>query len=320
MAKELPAVWEALKDVKSDKGYTLSNSIQTGVETPHLGVGVTAGDENCWEVFKDLLYPVIKGWHGGYDAATQTHKMDLDPSKLVFDDAAAAVFDKYVVSTRIRAARNISGYGLPAGATDADRENVKDLLVKAFTAFEGDLKGTYYPLEGMTDAVGDDLRGQGFLFQVPKRTNLLTMAGAARNWPKSRGIFHNDNKTALCWVNEEDHCRIISMALKGNIKDVFARFCAISEELKKVCETQGTKLMWSDNLGYVCVRETRETRRRERERESIRLLSEFVRPYAYIELCARTRTRCGAVRNGERCMCTRTRSRRECGRGGTPCW
>ena len=250
MAKELPAVWEALKDVKSDKGYTLSNSIQTGVETPHLGVGVTAGDENCWEVFKDLLYPVIKGWHG-YDAATQTHKMDLDPSKLVFDDAAKEVFDKYVVSTRIRAARNVSGYGLPAGATDADREDVKELLVKAFNAFEGDLKGTYYPLEGMTDEVGDDLRGQGFLFQVPKRTNLLTMAGAARNWPKSRGIFHNDNKTALCWVNEEDHCRIISMALKGDIKDVFARFCSISEELKKVCEAQETKLMWSDSLGFL---------------------------------------------------------------------
>jgi len=25
-----------------------------------------------------------------------------------------------------------------------------------------------------------------------------------RNWPEGRGIFHNKDKTALVWVNEED--------------------------------------------------------------------------------------------------------------------
>ena len=44
-----PEMWENLKNVKSAYGYTLSNSIQTGVETPHLGVGITAGDEDCWD-------------------------------------------------------------------------------------------------------------------------------------------------------------------------------------------------------------------------------------------------------------------------------
>jgi ATP:guanido phosphotransferase, N-terminal domain len=45
----------------------------TGVVTPHLGVGATAGDEECWELFKDLYYPIIKEWHG-YDAETQVQK------------------------------------------------------------------------------------------------------------------------------------------------------------------------------------------------------------------------------------------------------
>jgi hypothetical protein len=71
MAKYLtPEVFEKLKDVKSPKGYSLSNAIMTGVVTPHLGVGATAGDEDCWELFKDLYYPIIKEWHG-YDAETQ---------------------------------------------------------------------------------------------------------------------------------------------------------------------------------------------------------------------------------------------------------
>jgi len=250
MAKELGNYWEKLKDAKTSKGYTLSNAVQTGVETPHLGVGITAGDEESWEVFKDIMYPVIKGWHG-YDPATQTHYKDLDPSKLVFSAEQKALFDKYVVSTRIRAARNVSGYSLPSGTDDADREAVKNILVKAFNMFDGELKGTYYPLQGMTKEIGKSLRDSGFLFQVPGRSNLLFMAGAARNWPAGRGIFHNDAKTALCWVNEEDHCRIISMENGGDVKSVFTRFCTISDTLSTVAEAQGTKLMWSDKLGFL---------------------------------------------------------------------
>lgn len=36
---------------------------------------------------------------------------------------------------------------------------------------------------------------------------------------------HNDNKTFLVWVNEEDHLRVISMQKGGNMKEVFDRFC-----------------------------------------------------------------------------------------------
>ena len=45
----------------------------------------------------------------------QTHPVDLDASKLVFTEAQRVSFNKYVSSTRIRAARNISGFSLPAG-------------------------------------------------------------------------------------------------------------------------------------------------------------------------------------------------------------
>lgn len=36
---------------------------------------------------------------------------------------------------------------------------------------------------------------------------------------------HNDNKTFLVWVNEEDHLRVISMQKGGNMREVFTRFC-----------------------------------------------------------------------------------------------
>lgn len=36
---------------------------------------------------------------------------------------------------------------------------------------------------------------------------------------------HNNDKTFLIWINEEDHIRVISMEKGGNMKRVFERFC-----------------------------------------------------------------------------------------------
>lgn len=48
----------------------------------------------------------------------------------------------------------------------------------------------------------------------------LQAANACRFWPTGRGIYHNDKKTFLVWVNEEDHLRIISMQNGGNVGQV----------------------------------------------------------------------------------------------------
>jgi len=252
MAKYLtPELFKSLSEAgATSKGYSISHAIQTGVMTPHLGVGITAGDEESWEKFKDIYYPVIKGWHN-YDPETQNHVSDLNPENVNMTPEQLELFNKYVVSTRIRAARNISGYALPAGSSEEDRKGVRDTLEAAFAKFEGDLKGTFYDLDTMTPEQSEDLRSQGFLFQKPAPTNLLTYCGAARSWPKNRGIFHNEGKTALAWCNEEDHCRIISMSKDGDVKGVFARFCAISHAIKESVESGGGKFMYSDKLGFL---------------------------------------------------------------------
>lgn len=251
MAKTLtPELFAQLKSVSSSKGFTLSNVIMTGTVTPHLGVGAVAGDEECFDLFKDLYYPIIKGWHG-YDPETQKHPTNLNPADLVFTEEQKATFNEYVVSTRVRAARNISGFSLPAGTTVDDRAGVEAVLGDCFAKFEGELKGTYYKLGELTNEQTNFLQERGFLFQVPTAKNLLTGAGAARSWPDNRGIFHNDAQTALAWVNEEDHCRIISMEMGGDILSVFTRFCAISEAIKTAATETGKSLMWTENLGFL---------------------------------------------------------------------
>lgn len=50
----------------------------------------------------------------------------------------------------------------------------------------------------------------------------LKATSAAKHCPVPR---HNNEKTFLIWINEEDHTRIISMEKGGNMKRVFERFC-----------------------------------------------------------------------------------------------
>merc|ERR1719326_2897866 len=194
-------IFNKYKGVRSDRGCTLEMCIKTGVDSPHLGIGITAGDESCYDTFKDIFYPVINDWHG-FDPSKDKHQRDLDPKNLSFDDETKALFNKHVKSTRIRAARSLKGHFLTSCATDEDRAAVEGKLRDIFEQkFDGELKGKYYPLGGLSDETKEDLRKNGFLFQMPKNTNCLYFSGAASNWPQGRGIFHNDAKTFLAWAN-----------------------------------------------------------------------------------------------------------------------
>jgi creatine kinase/arginine kinase len=83
-----------------------------------------------------------------------------------------------------------------------------------------------------------------FLFKAGDR--FLEAAGLNRDWPEGRGIYHNDEKTFLVWINEEDQLRIISMQMGGDIKEVFTRLVfAIKEIEKKV------SFSYSEHLGYI---------------------------------------------------------------------
>lgn len=67
-----------------------------------------------------------------------------------------------------------------------------------------------------------------------------------RDWPSGRGIFHNDAKTFLVWVNEEDQLRIISMQPGAGIKEVFDRLCRAAAHIETVL-----KFSHDEHLGYI---------------------------------------------------------------------
>merc|ERR1719506_588504 len=261
--KKKPEIYTQLKDKKTKKGVTLAANIKTGMDNkghPMIKiVGMTAGDEDSYEVFKDLFDPVIDIRHGGY-APDAKHPTDLDVSKL-----STTVIDptgKFVISTRVRTGRSIRGLRLPPCITLNERREVERVMAKALLGLDGELKGDYYPLAysqsylpklgGMTADEETQIREDHFLFQEPDST-LLLASGMGRHWPDARGIFANDAKNFLVWTNEEDHTRINSMQMGAGIKEVFERFVLAVNTVEEVVKAEGYSFMHNDHLGYILV-------------------------------------------------------------------
>ena len=117
-------------------------------------------------------------------------------------------------------------------------------MVTAAEKFDGDLKGKYYSLASLTDEERQQLIDDHFLFKPDDK--YLEAYGLFRDWPEGRGIFHNDAKTFLIWVNEEDELRIISMQKGSNIGEVFERLSRAAAKIE-----EEAKFVKNDHLGYI---------------------------------------------------------------------
>ncbi|XP_064169028.1 creatine kinase U-type, mitochondrial-like isoform X1 [Anguilla rostrata] len=245
-----PAMYANLYHKVTPNGFTLDQAIQTGVDNPGQpfveSVGMVAGDEESYEVFADLFFPVIMERHNGYNPYTMTQPTDLDPSKI----DRGQLDERYVLSCRVRVGRSIRGLSLPPACTRAERREVQRVMVNALASLQGELEGHYYSVAEMTEQEQQQLTDDHFLFEKPV-SPLMTCTGMARDWPDSRGIWHNKQKTFLVWVNEEDHTRVISMEKGGNMKQVFERFCKGLKEVEKQILEKGWEFMWNEKLGYI---------------------------------------------------------------------
>jgi len=247
-----PDIYEKLRNVMTKNGYTLDMAIQTGVDNPSdadcMAVGITAGDEDSYSTFKDIFEPIIAGRHNGYPADFQ-HPTCLDAAELKHEG-----FDEqYVMSSYVRMSRSVRGFCLPSFCSRGERRKVEAVFqdVSAGLAnYRDDLSGHYESFAEMSEERLEELLGKSFIFDKPVTPEMIS-SGLARDWPDARGAFLGDKENFLLWVNEQDHCRIISMEKNGNMKEAFERICSacngMEEELKKL----GFEYMHNDHLGYL---------------------------------------------------------------------
>jgi len=263
MDGEKSKIWENLKDKETKLGVKLSHCLKTGMDNPGhpqiKTVGLVAGDEESFELFKELFDPVISGRHNGY-AADAKHQSNMDPDQL-----SATKIDptgKYVATTRCRTGRSIRGTRLPPATTFEERRQVEKDIVEGLQKLEGELKGEYLPLHGnKSNATGkhpngmsleeeEQLRSNGNLFQEPDSTLLLS-SGCGRHWPDARGIFRNEAQNFFTWVNEEDQMRIVSMEKGDNVHAIFTRFANATKTIQETLKGDGKDFMHNDHLGFI---------------------------------------------------------------------
>jgi len=241
LAKHLTeAIFNKLVDKKTKHGFTLIDAIKSGIKNIDSGIGVYAGDVESYSIFKELFEPIIIDYH--QIGIESKHKSNLDSSN--FKGEHLDSNGEYIISTRIRVGRNIENFPLGTIISKEGRNQIEQMVSKTLLSFSDNLAGKYYPLPKMDKTTEERLVNDHFLFKSGDR--FLSAAGLNRDWPEGRGIFHNNEKTFLVWINEEDQLRIISMQKGGDIKMVFDR---LIKGIKKIEEN--ISFLYDDYLGYI---------------------------------------------------------------------
>ncbi|WP_022668137.1 phosphagen kinase [Desulfospira joergensenii] len=222
-----PEIYLQLKSKKTDSGFTLDQAIQSGIKNPDSSIGLYAGDSQSYALFSDLFDPVIRSYH----RQTRPHIHDLSPLNLEDLDPGG----RFILSTRIRTARNLKGFCFPPHMKSAERDQVEQNVMGAVKRLPSEFGGEYISLDGLAPGKMENLLSRKWVF--PRGDRFMDAAGINKEFPRGRGAFISRSRKTdreadfLIWVNEEDHLRIIAMENTSNISRVFNRLVLGLESL-----------------------------------------------------------------------------------------
>ena len=210
-------LFEQLRHLKTGSGFTLEKAIRSGIKNPDSAIGIYAGDAESYKVFSPVFDPVIFEYHNfpkGRDHVpdfTKPYLPLIDPEK------------KYILSTRIRVARNLEDFCFPAHMSLSHRKELEKKTVKALDSMKGNFKGEYVSLTDMAKNEFKQLENKPLVFE--KGDRFQDAAGINSDFPEGRGVFYSADRQFIVWINEEDHLRIMSLEKGSDIASVFNRLC-----------------------------------------------------------------------------------------------
>lgn len=237
-------MYKHLRAKQTPTGFTIDHIIQGGVDCAGddspVSMGCVAGDEESYEVFAEFFDPVIEARHQGFKP-TDKNRHDMASNKV-----RGGVFDeKFVISSRIRTSRSVRGFALPSWNSRAERRSLNKIMCSALDGMSNNFAGKYYGISSISEAEQANLRKEAMLFNKPSCTAL------ARDWPEQRGVWHNNSKNFIVWVNEGDHAKCISMQKGGNMKECFSRFSDGMSAFKNSIEQGGNEFSYNDHHGFI---------------------------------------------------------------------
>lgn len=216
----------------------MEKAIASGLSNPDSDIGLYAGDPESYAVFAQLFEPVIAEYH----QCSQTVHQDLRSGMV--ETLTKNGNDKHILSTRIRVARNIVGFGFTPQISLDKREELEARIVDGLSHLRGEFSGSYYSLESIDDSLRSSLSRDRLLFSRGDR--FQEAAGINRDFPLCRGVYLSHDRRLRIWVNEEDHLRIICQDSSSHLYSLFAYFCRVHQKLEKLLPFVHNK-----RLGYL---------------------------------------------------------------------
>ncbi|XP_053969385.1 arginine kinase [Anastrepha ludens] len=211
----------------------LFDCIQSGTMHHNSRCGVYAADAESYDVFTKLFDPIIRDRHGQLENESDILQKDTDWGN-VDEIENLDPERKYILSARIRIARNLEGYPFFPKLREKQYIEIEEKVRSAVETLDGEHTGAYYSMGDLEPDIQHELVARHVLFK--RGDEFLTTAGCYRFWPTGRGIYNNPAETFLIWVNEEDHLGIISMAKCGDLGDVYSRLVTGISELEKMLQ------------------------------------------------------------------------------------
>lgn len=220
-----PSLFQRLSRRKTATGFTLEQAIRSGRENPDSDIGIYAGDPESYILFQEIFDPVIRACHrltGPIRHVSHLISLDLDDP-----DPEG----RYILSTRIRTARNLSGHPFTPNMSPDARQVVEQKIKDAVAALPVPFTGDYHPMGGLSPEQIVTRAEEGTAFLPGDR--FQEAAGITCGFPASRGVYASHDRKFFVWVNEEDHLRIICLEKNGSLSGVFNRLVLAIEGLNR---------------------------------------------------------------------------------------
>ena len=240
-------------------------------ESEAAAIGLVAGDDECYTVFKALFEEVGGRIHAGREAEGVPAQPTMLEPELVRSTADLDQSGRFVVSASVELRRSVSTILLPPGANTGDRREVETVVVAALCGSDevgesgtpglvAPNSGQYCPLHdswsyvkkqgGMTLEEAEDLAVLGQIFTKP--TALMDRAaGLAGDWPDARGVFQSTDKRMHVRINADDHVHMVASTASADIQGTFARLAAAMLELENGLALQGHSWSCHPVMGFL---------------------------------------------------------------------
>ncbi|CAE7691590.1 unnamed protein product [Symbiodinium pilosum] len=262
-----PSLHDRLRARRTRLGIGLEQCIQAAVAVPEGEACLFAGDEDCFETFRELFDVVIARLHGllpagevvcssrpsnrgsGGEAPRLRHR--LDPTGQI------------IQSVEVRAFRNVSGFPFPAASTRESRAELEMQMAKAFRGLAPAFTGVYLPLRqsssyaprlgGMDEFEEARLKAAGLHFGLPSDRSRLA-SGAFGDWPHGRGVFASTSRDLAIWTNHEEHLTVLSVVAGDGLSKAYRTLRLALEGLSEILRRRRPgeeAFAYSERLGFL---------------------------------------------------------------------